>query len=164
MSFIETDRLLMRTWLPADLEPLAAIYGDPDVVAMLPFGVRTLEQTREIIAKMTADYEREGLALWPVVLKSTGELIGTCGLMGTRGDRTAEIGFAFGRAYWGKGYAFEAAGATIELGRKGLGKQQIVALVRFGNERCIRLVNRVGMRFDRVVRARKHDLLRYVTL
>jgi [ribosomal protein S5]-alanine N-acetyltransferase len=162
VSFIETERLLMRTWLPADVEPLAAIYGDPEVVAMLPFGVRDVEQTRAIVARMTADYERDGLALWPVVLKSTGAMIGTCGLMGPRGERLAEIGFAFARAYWGQGYAYEAARATIEFGRAELGKNQIFALVRFENQRCVGLMHRLEMRFDRVVRAKRADLLRYV--
>jgi [ribosomal protein S5]-alanine N-acetyltransferase len=163
LSFIETDRLLLRSWLPADVEPLAAIYGDPEVVAMLPFGVRDVPQTRDIIARMTADYEREGIALWPVVLKSTGELIGSCGLMGTRGGSVAEIGFAFARAFWGKGFAHEAAQATIEFGRGSLHMREIFALVRFENQRCVALMHRLGMRFDRVVRAKRADLLRYVT-
>lgn len=163
MSYIETSRLILRTWLlPADVEPLAAMYGDPEVVSMLPFGVRSVEQTREIIARMVADYEREGLSLWPVVLKSTGALIGTCGLVGSRTDKTAELGFAFGREYWGQGYAFEAARATIDFGLQVLGKREIFALVQPENQRCVRLVNRLGMRFDRVVRAKRRDLLRYV--
>lgn len=163
MSFIETPRLLLRTWLPADEAPLAAIYGDPAVVAMLPFGVLDLQQTREKIATMAADYEREGLALWPVVLKSNGELIGVCGLMGKRGESEAEFGIAIARTHWGEGYASEAARATIDFGVGALGKTRIIALVRFENQRCVKLMHRVGMRFDRVVRMRRADLLRYVS-
>ena len=162
MSFIETPRLLLRTWLPADVEPLAEIYGDPEVTRYLPFGVRSIDQTREAIAKMVADYEREGESLWPVVLKESGVLIGACGLMGARTSPEAELGFAFARAAWGHGYALEAAHATLNFGFSALGKREIGALVQFENKRCIELMHRLEMRFDRVVRANRADLLRYV--
>ncbi len=149
MSYIETARLLLRTWLPADIAPLAAIYGD------------TEEATRAAVERMSRDYERDGMSLWPVVLKTSGTLIGACGLIGVRDGEQAELGLTLARAYWGEGYAYEAGAATLAFGFATLRARSIVALVGFENARCIRLVNRLGMRFDRVVRERRRELLRY---
>lgn len=166
MSYIETERLIIRTWMPADATPLAAIYGDPETMQYILSGTKTLEQTRESIAKMIEAHDRDGCSIWPVVLKETSELIGSCGLMKTETPGELELGFAFAPSAQGRGYAFEAASSVLGFGFSNLHAQAVSALVNPFNARAIALVNRLGMPFDKVVRAKRGqrgcDYLRYV--
>lgn len=166
MSYIETERLIIRTWMPADVASLAAIYGDAETMQYILSGTKTLEQTREAIAKMVEAHERDGCSMWPVVLKENSELIGSCGLMKTDEDGKLELGFAFAPAARGHGYAIEAARGVLDFGFNQLHARTIVALVHFFNAPSIALAYKLGMQFDRVVRMKRGnrgaDVLRYV--
>lgn len=166
MSYIETERLILRTWMPHDAPALAAIYGDAETMRHIGTGApRTAEETRASLERMIDENERYGTSIWPVLLKETSALIGTCGLMHTSDDGVLELGFAFAREASGKGYAYEAARAVVGFGFAQLHARQIEALVHPFNARSIRLINKLGMSFDRVVRVTRagagHDLLRY---
>jgi len=166
MSYIETERLIVRTWMPNDASALAAIYGDPDTMKYILSGAKTLEQTRVAIAQMIEAQERDGCSMWPVVLKENSELIGSCGLMKTDEAQVLELGFAFAPQARGKGYAYEAARGVLAFGFGQLRARSVIALVSPFNARAVALVNKLGMRFDRVVRMhraqRGADVLRYV--
>ncbi len=166
MSYIETERLLLRTWMALDAAPLAAIYGDPETMQYILSGTKTLEQTREAIANMAQANERDGCAMWPVVLKTSSELIGSCGLMKTDQPGELELGFVFARSARGHGYAIEAARGVLEFAFHRPDTRSVVALVHPFNAPSIALVNKLGMGFDRVVRMKRGnrgaDVLRYV--
>ncbi|HTV91920.1 MAG TPA: GNAT family N-acetyltransferase [Verrucomicrobiae bacterium] len=166
MSYIETERLLLRTWMPSDAAPLAAIYGDPETMQYILTGTKTLEQTREAIAKMVEADERDGCSMWPVVLKESSELIGSCGLMKTEEPGALELGFVFAPAARGHGYALEAARGVLDFAFSQLRARRVIALVHPFNAPSIALVNTLGMPFDRVVRMKRGnrgaDVLRYV--
>ena len=165
MSYIETERLILRTWMQTDAPALAAIYGDPETMQYILSGTRTLEQTRAAIVQMAQANERDGCSMWPVVLKENSGLIGTCGLMKTERERVFELGFAFAPQARGKGYAREAGLGVLQFGFDQLHARSIIALVHPFNGPCIELVNKLGMRFDRVVRMKRAqrgaDVLRY---
>jgi [ribosomal protein S5]-alanine N-acetyltransferase len=166
MSYIETERLIIRTWMPADAAPLAAIYGDPETMQYILSGAKTLEQTRDAITKMIEAHEHDGCSMWPVVLKESSELIGTCGLMKTDKDGELELGFAFAKEARGKGYAVEAARGVLDFGWNQLHARTVIALIHPFNAPSIALVYKLGMQFDRVVRAKRGqrggDFLRYI--
>ena len=166
MSYIETDRLIVRTWRPNDAPALHAIYGDPDTMRYILSGTKTLEETRTAIGQMFEAQERDGCSMWPVVRKDNSELIGSCGLMKTATPGELELGFAFATPARRQGYAFEAARAVMDFGFKQLHADTINALVHPFNEPAVGLVNKLGMRFDKVVRAKRGqrggDYLRYV--
>jgi len=166
MSYLETERLILRTWMPSDAPALAAIYGDPETMKYILSGTKTLEQTRRAIDEMIEAHERDGCSMWPVVLKESSALIGTCGLMKTEQPRVLEIGFAFAPEARGKGYALEAGAGVLAFAFEQLGAESVIALVSPFNAPCVTLINRLGMQFDRVVRARRGnrggDMLRYV--
>ncbi|HET9031036.1 MAG TPA: GNAT family N-acetyltransferase [Candidatus Aquilonibacter sp.] len=161
MAFIETDRLLLRTWMPSDASRLHEIMSDPDVTRFLPDAPRTLQWAREWIERQMDEQEREGFSLWPVIRKADGRLIGRGGLHRLP-DGLVEAGWIFERAAWGHGFATEAARAAIDYGLHVAHLSRVYALVAPGNAASIGVAYRVGMRFDRVVRAYKRDLLRYV--
>jgi len=167
MSYIETERLIVRTWMPSDAPALAAFYGDPETMKYILSGTKTLEQTRAAIAQMIEAQERDGCTIWPVVLKENSELIGSCGLMTTDEPQVLELGFAFASQARGKGYAYEASRGVLAFGFEQLHARSIIALVSPFNARAIALVNKLGMRFDRVVRMKRAqrgaDVLRYVS-
>jgi len=167
MSYIETERLIVRTWMSGDAPALAAFYGDPETMKYILSGTKTLEQTRVAIAQMIDAQERDGCTVWPVVLKENSELIGCCGLMKTDRPQVLELGFAFAPQARGKGYGYEAARGVLAFGFGQLHARSIVALVHPFNARAVALVNKLGMRFDRVVRMKRGqrgaDVLRYVS-
>lgn len=166
MSYIETDRLIVRTWMQNDAPALADIYGDPDTMKYILSGTKTLEQTRALVVQMIEAQERDGCSMWPVVLKGNSELIGSCGLMVTEQPGVLELGFAFAPAARGKGYAYEAARGVLKFGFEQFHARSIIALVSPFNAPAVGLVNKLRMRFDRVVRMKRAqrgaDVLRYV--
>ncbi|HTC31556.1 MAG TPA: GNAT family N-acetyltransferase [Candidatus Acidoferrum sp.] len=167
MSYIETERLIMRTWMHGDAPALTAFYGDPETMKYILSGTKTLEQTRTAIAQMIEAQERDGCSMWPVVLKENSELIGTCGLMKTDQPQVLELGFAFAPQARGKGYAYEAARGVLTFGFGHLRARSIIALTDPFNTPSIVLINKLGMRFDRLVRMKRGqrgaDVLRYVS-
>ena len=162
MSFIETDRLLIRTWMPGDATKVEKMFADPEVMRYIGAGGPWLpERTRELIGVMIERYERSGIGVWPVVLKEGSVLVGECGLQPLPNSTDIEIAYLFDKPYWGAGYAYEAASAVLDWGFNQHGLQRIVAVIAPENARSIKLANRLGMRFEKVVRAYKHDLLKY---
>jgi [ribosomal protein S5]-alanine N-acetyltransferase len=162
VSFIETERLIIRTWMPRDAEQVEKMFADPDVMRYIGTGGPWKpELTRELIGVMIERYERSGIGVWPVLLKSESRVIGECGLQPLPGSDDIEIAYLFDKPYWGAGYAYEAASAVLEWGFGPHGLQRIVAVIDPANARSIALINRLGMRYEKVVRAYKHDLLKY---
>lgn len=162
MAFIETERLILRTWMPSDAPALHALRTDPDVGRYLGGPSNpTPDNTTQWIARQMDEQEREGFSLWPVIRKEDGKLIGRAGLHRLP-EGYVEAGWVFAREAWGHGYATEAARASIDYGFNVVHLSRIYALINPANSASIAVAYRLGMRFDRVVRAYKRDLLRYV--
>jgi RimJ/RimL family protein N-acetyltransferase len=116
-------------------------------------GVRTLEDARRYIADgPMASYERFGFGLYLTELRDDGAPIGICGLLKRDSLDDVDVGFAFLPRFWSKGYAFEAASAVMAYGRNVLGLRRIVAITSPDNEASIRLLEKLGMRFESMVR------------
>lgn len=163
MSFIETERLLIRAWEPErDLAEAQAIYGDAETMRFIPGGPYSTAQTRAYIERRIEDEERDGFGIWPVVHKADHRLIGECGITPIPGhEPDVEIGWIFNKAYQGHGYATEAARAVMLFAFEELRLAKLYALVDRFNGRSVALVNRLGMRYDRIIRAYQRDLMRY---
>src|ERR1700720_2841160 len=116
---IETERLLLRTWLPEDIEPFYFINQDPKVIECLPGPLSRQEVENFILAK-NIQQEKRGYTLWAAELKEDHHLIGFIGLNYTdwESDFTpaVEVGWRLGSQYWGNGYAPEGAKAALEYG------------------------------------------------
>ena len=163
MSFIETERCILRTWmLPGDAADAAALYGDPDVMRYIPRGPADVAGASRIVAHLIALDETQNFGIWPVIEKSTRALVGTCGLAYVPGTADVEIAWLFKREAWGHGYATEAGRAVLEFAFGHAGLRKVYALIDPMNERSIRVANRLEMRYDRIVRAYDRDLMRYV--
>ena len=151
---IETARLRLRHLTPEDADFIVELLNEPAFIRNIgDRGVRTAEDGRAYIANgPAASYERHGFGLYAVELKETGQPIGICGLLKRDTLDDVDIGFAFLSRYWSKGYAVEAAKAVAADGRERVGLRRIVAITVPGNEPSIRVLEKIGLRFERMVR------------
>ncbi len=148
-----TARLALRR-LDADDAPFVLeLVNDPSWLRFIgDKGVRNLDDARAYIANgPQASYARFGFGLWLVELESTREAIGICGLIKRDTLDDVDIGFAFLPLFRGHGHALEAAQATVRHARESLRLERLVAIVSPGNESSIRLLEKLGLRFERML-------------
>jgi ribosomal-protein-alanine N-acetyltransferase len=135
----------LRAFRPDDLDALAVIYADPEVMRYIRGGVaagpRTREQTAASMDAYAAEWDQHDYGVWAVVSRADGQLLGVCGFV----DR-AEIGYIYGRASWGKGIATEAARACLWYGFERLGYEEIGAGAKRENVASLRVLEKLGMR------------------
>jgi [ribosomal protein S5]-alanine N-acetyltransferase len=153
VNVLTTKRLTLRRLSPADAEFIVELLND---AAFLRFigdkAVRDVDDARQyILDGPVASYERNGFGLWLVALKETGLSIGICGLLKRESLPDVDIGFAFLPAYRSQGYAFESASAVLGYGRTELGLKRIVAITNPDNAGSIRVLDKMGMRFERMI-------------
>ncbi len=92
-----------------------------------------------------------GVGLFLVSRKEDGAPVGTCGLIKRDSLPDIDIGFAFLPDFWGQGYAFEAASAVLAYGQNDLDLKRIVAITVQDNQSSIRLLERIGLTFERLI-------------
>ncbi len=137
-----------------DAEFIVQLLNDP---AFLRFigdkRVRTAEDARQYLVTGPIDsYQRHGFGLWLVELTGSGIPIGICGLLKRDTLSDVDIGFAFLPQYRSKGYASESAAAVMDYGRTVLGLRRIVAITDDDNTNSHRVLEKIGMSFDRMIR------------
>ena len=98
---------------------------------------------------------------WAVIEKSSGELIGHCGLRFIPDISETEVLYAFGKDYWGKGYATEAAQASIDFGFEQVGLERIIALAVPENIASRRVVEHCGLEYKKDIRLFGMDCVYY---
>lgn len=151
---LHTERLVLRRWQAADLDPLAAICADPQVMAYIGDGsVRTVQQVGGFIEQAEAAWRDQGYGLFAVELHQTGEMIGFTGLSRPTFMPellpATEIGWRLGKAHWGQGYATEAAMAALTFARTLPVIDQIVSICQTGNLASVRIMEKIGLNLDR---------------
>lgn len=154
LNVVETDRLVLRRLTVDDAEFLLELLNEPSFLQYIgDRGVRTLDDAREyVLAGPVDSYERHGFGLYLTALKEQGVPIGICGLLKRESLEDVDIGFAFLPKYWSRGYALESASAVMDYGRNALGLRRIVAVTAPDNDASIRVLEKLGMRFERMVR------------
>jgi ribosomal-protein-alanine N-acetyltransferase len=159
---IETDRLRLRAFTPDDLDELYMVFGDAEVMKYISGGIpRTLEATRAGLLRTIEGWGNRGFGLWAVAEKDSGRVIGYCGLIFL--DNTTEIEVAYGlaKSSWGKGFATEAARASLRYGFEELKLERIVAVVNHGNVPSQRVLEKLGMKYTRDAHHYDADLMYY---
>ena len=153
MTVPETERLLLRRFTVADAQFILTLLNEPSFLRYIgDKQVRNLEDARQYILNgPVASYERNGFGLCLVELKESHTPIGMCGLLKREELSDADIGFAFLPSFWNKGFAFEAATAVLKDARQGLKLQCILAITSLDNEASIKLLERLGFRFEKVI-------------
>ena len=154
MNVAETQRLRVRWFSASDAPFVLNLLNQPSWITYIgDKGVKTLpDALRYIENGPVAMYRRAGFGLNAVELKETGDPIGMCGLIKRETLDDIDLGFAFLPAFWGNGYAFEAASAVMTHGRATLGLRRIVAILSQGNCRSSKLLEKLGFRFESTMR------------
>lgn len=154
MNVLETERLRLR-WLTADDAPfILELLNDPDWLRHIgDRGVRNLDDARTYISEgPVAMYHEHGCGLYAVDRKVSGATVGLCGVLCRETLDDPDIGFAFLPGHRGRGYAYESALAVLGYARSVLGMRRIVAVVSPHNDASVKLLKRLGLRFERTVR------------
>jgi RimJ/RimL family protein N-acetyltransferase len=116
-------------------------------------GVRTIPEAQAYIAAgPLASYERFGFGLYLVELPDPAIAIGICGLVKRDTLPDVDIGFAFLPQFWSQGYAFESASAVRDHARDQVGLRRLIAIVDPGNAGSIRVIQKLGFTFERIIR------------
>jgi RimJ/RimL family protein N-acetyltransferase len=157
MIVLETERLTLRHLCEDDAAFILALLNEPSFLQFIgDKGVRTLEDARNYILNGPMDmYARLGFGLYLVELKDSKLPLGMCGLIKRNTLEDVDIGFAFLPEYWGQGYAYEAAAAVMAYGKDDLGLNRIVAITSPDNQASGRLLEKLGLRFEQMIRLSK---------
>jgi [ribosomal protein S5]-alanine N-acetyltransferase len=160
LKILETERLLLRQFSTDDAEFILELLNEPSFIQNIgDRGVRTLKDASSYILNgPVASYTKNGFGLYLVVLKHTNESIGMCGLIKRAGLNDVDIGYAFLPRFWSKGYAVESAMAIKAHAKDVIGLQRIVAITDPANEVSIRVLGRIGLRFERMIRLSEDDI------
>lgn len=144
----ETERLILRPFTTEDVDAYhTQIRGDPDVMQFLLSKPQTREQVATIIERLLGAWERDKLGMWAVIEKASGAFIGHAGLWMIQNTPDVEVAYALGKAYWGKGYATEAARESLRFGFEDCKLPKIVAVAKEENAASRHVLEKIGMAF-----------------
>jgi len=160
VTILETERLLIRQLSTEDAGFILELLNEPSFIRNIgDRGVRTIEGANAYILNgPVASYAKNGFGLYLVKLKETDESIGMCGLIKRDTLEDVDIGYAFLPKFWSKGYAFESARAVKEYAKNTIGLNRIVAIVDPENGGSIRVLEKIGLQFEKMVRLSEDDI------
>lgn len=146
-KILETDRLLLREMGQGDFADLCGILQDKETMYAYEHAFSD-EEAREWLLRQLDRYKNDGFGLWAVILKSSGELVGQCGItwQDIDGETVPEIGYLFKRTHWHNGYATEAAIGCKNYAFDALGFDRVYSIIRDNNYASQRVAERNGMR------------------
>lgn len=146
---IETQRLILRKLEEEDAERMFRMDSDPEVMKYLGTPVKNREESKEIIRMIQKQYEENGVGRLAVIEKESGLFIGWCGLKLLKEPvngyvETLDLGYRFIPEFWGKGYAWEAAKASLDYGFNELQANSIYAFADAGNTGSNYILTKLG--------------------
>lgn len=148
---IETHRLILRKFQLEDVQQLAPILANPQVMKFSPTGILSFPETQAKIQGFVASYKQYGFGKWAITFKETNQLIGYCGIAIEQIDNKneREIGYRLNPNFWGHGLATEAASAAIKYGFEQLTFPYILGIVERENKASVRVIEKLGMQYKR---------------
>jgi RimJ/RimL family protein N-acetyltransferase len=160
MMQIKTERLTLRPLALSDAEFIIRLLNEPSFIQNIgDRGVRTLSDAEKYLENgPISSYAKNGFGLLAVTLNDTGQPIGMCGLIKRDALDDVDIGYAFLPEFWSKGYAFESARAMINHAKEVVGLKRVVAIVDPANAGSIRLLEKIGMTFEKMMKLSEDDI------
>jgi RimJ/RimL family protein N-acetyltransferase len=148
-KILETRRLMLREMTADDLDFVAEVLGDAEVMRYYPKQY-SREEAAEWIQRQTSHYTTHGHGLWLAVAKTWGEPVGMIGLVPRRleGFDESEIAYLVHRSYWRQGLATEAATAVRDYAFYTLHKERVISLIRPENVPSQGVARKVGLRSE----------------
>ena len=151
MVWLETKRLILRSFEPQDAIAMTPILNNSEVMKFSPTGTLTVAQTREKITSFINLERITGCSKWAVIFQETGELIGYCGVSLEQIDDVDEweIGYRLTPSFWGMGLATEAATAAIQYGFERLNLSYIMGVVERKNTASVKVLQKLRMKYQK---------------
>lgn len=148
---LETERLRLRNWRSSDREPFARLNADPRVMEFFPKCL-TREDSDAMVDRIEEHFRSKGFGLYAAELRSDGRFVGYVGLHTPAFEAhftpCVEIGWRLASDVWGQGIATEGAQAVVHHAFENLGLAELVSFTVSGNQRSIRVMEKIGMTRD----------------
>ncbi|MGH8850024.1 MAG: GNAT family N-acetyltransferase, partial [Casimicrobiaceae bacterium] len=153
LKVLQTERLALRWLRTDDAAFVFRLLNEPSWLKYIgDRGITTIRDAENYIRNGPVDmYGRLGFGLYLVERRIGGESLGICGLIKRESLEDVDLGFAFLPEFWGNGYAYEAAAATVSYGKDVLGLSRIVAIASQDNHPSGRLLEKLGFHFERMM-------------
>jgi ribosomal-protein-alanine N-acetyltransferase len=159
---IETARLSLRSFTPDDLDDLFLVFGDTEVMRYISGGKpRSREDTETGMLRTIEGWKKRGFGFWAVTQKERERVIGYCGLVPLEDASEIEVAYGLAKSEWGKGFASEAAHASLRFGFEELKIERIVAVVHPENISSKRVLEKLGMTYTKNGHYYDADLMYY---
>jgi RimJ/RimL family protein N-acetyltransferase len=142
---LETERLILRPPIEADLDGWAAFLADEEAARFIG-GAMPRAAAWRAMATMAGSWLLKGFSMFSVIEKSTGRWVGRLGPWAPEGWPGTEVGWGLIRDCWGKGYATEGAEAAIDWAFDHLGWDDVVHSIHLDNAGSIAVAERLGSR------------------
>jgi RimJ/RimL family protein N-acetyltransferase len=152
MNILETKRLLLRRFVPEDVEALFALYRDPEIRQYFPDGTRSYEETKEELEWFLNGHPKHPeLGLWATLYKETNAFIGRCGLLPwtIEGHEEVEVAYLLDKAYWGRGLATEAAQGIVHYAFESLNLSRLICMIDPDNQASVKVARNIGMTLEK---------------
>jgi ribosomal-protein-alanine N-acetyltransferase len=160
MPVIETERLRLRMISREDLDDLARLFADPDVVKYVGDGQpASREDALKTIESMGAHWRNHGFGRWIATDNADGSFIGFGGLRSLFG--TPEVVYHLAKNHWFKGLATELGRAALRFGFEDRGFDRIVAIAKPANVGSIHVMEKLGMQFEKHASYYDIDVVQY---
>ncbi|KGN36691.1 GNAT family N-acetyltransferase [Knoellia subterranea] len=145
---LHTDRLLLRGWRESDVAPFAAMNADPRVTEFFA-DAQDAAATATFVERIGVSFAERGYGLWALERLDTGEFIGFTGLWtlpeGSPSPGGVEVGWRLAPSAWGRGFATEAASASLADGIRRLGLSDVWSWAVASNTASTAVMKRLGM-------------------
>lgn len=148
----DTKRLVLRTWTLGDASDAYAIWGDAEVMRFVSEPLADFAAAIRTVASADEAQRCQGVSLWAVVEKASGDIIGACGFHVVQGHTELELAYHFKRSHWRRGFATEAVRACVLYATKTLGTKRIIAGVHAENRASLAILEHAGFEYERVER------------
>jgi RimJ/RimL family protein N-acetyltransferase len=161
-AVLQTARLRLRPIAPADEDDFDRLFADPDVVRYLG-DPRNRPETAVAIQTAVDHWQARGYGIWVLTERATGGFVGRVGLRFAEDVGETELLYTLNKAFWGRGLATEAGAAALDFGfgRAGLGR--VIALADPRNVGSWRVMEKLGMRREKVAPFRGEECVWYAT-
>jgi ribosomal-protein-alanine N-acetyltransferase len=152
MIILETEHLLFRPLTLSDLDDMAALYADPEIMRYLG-GPRDRNEVERVLNGYIRDYQMYGHSFFATILKSDQSFIGHCGLLNqeVEDQPEVELGYILARPYWQNNLAIEGIQALKDYGLSELGFPRLISLIPAENKVSIHIAEKIGMKFSHKV-------------
>ncbi len=165
MAEIETARLRLRPHTLNDLDRLALILSNPEVMKYSPRGTipkgKEKQVTRDILEYFIEHWEKYGFGVWAVVEKASGKLIGHSGLNCLPNSPDIEVLYRLDQNYWHRGIATEATKACLQYGFESAKLHKIVAIAAPKHTASRRVMEKTGLKYEKNANFYKLNVVYY---